>query len=470
MKKFNFKDSFKTRSFRAGGYSLITTVIVLVVVILVNVVAQALPTSITQIDVTFSKIYSISQQTKSLVGNLKEDITVYWIVREGYEDTVLEKILKDYDQLSDKLHVKQVDPNVDPTFLDKYSDNIYYDNSLIVQGEKRYRFVDFYDIYVQDENDVYNFDGENALTSAIDYCISQKLPKMYIITGHSEVELPAAYITQMRLENIDLVTLDLTEQDAIPEDADCLLVVTPTKDISAKEQAVLSDYLSDGGKMMLLTNVPIGDRLENLEGLMSVYGITVTPGIVLEGSSDNYMWGYNYYLRPNIDSHPITDPLMQNGSSVLLPLGQGLVVSDTLPENVEVKKILYTSSSAYCKELDAETSEREAGDPTGSFAVGVAVTDSSSGASIVWVTSGALTDSTTNTQINGGNMDMFLNSVNWLCDPDESGLTIRAKELSSEYLVINASSVSMLTVIVVGVIPGVYLLVGIVCWLRRKRK
>ena len=62
---------------------------------------------------------------------------------------------------------------------------------------------DSQDIYIQ-EPDLYSytyntsFDGEGAITSAIDYVVSEDLPKISILEGHGETELPASFKEQMR--------------------------------------------------------------------------------------------------------------------------------------------------------------------------------------------------------------------------------------------------------------------------------
>jgi hypothetical protein len=47
-------------------------------------------------------------------------------------------------------------------------------------------------------------------------------------------------------------------------------------------------------------------------------------GIVIEGSKDHCAYGYPQYLLPTIASHEITDPLLKNNYSVLMPIAQGI--------------------------------------------------------------------------------------------------------------------------------------------------
>ena len=107
MKKPNFSwkklgASFSTRSFKAGGYSVVVTAIVLAIVIMVNVLASALPASATRFDTTSNQLFTLSQQTEQIVSGLADDVTIYWIVRSGKEEGYLETLLGRYTSLSDR--------------------------------------------------------------------------------------------------------------------------------------------------------------------------------------------------------------------------------------------------------------------------------------------------------------------------------------------------------------------------------
>jgi len=483
MKKTDFKASFQNRSFRAGGFSMILTVLVLVIVVLLNMVMDKLPTDITQLDVTANQRYSLSQQTKSVVKSLKEPVTVYWIVNQGNEDPTLEKILKDYDKLSAKLRVEKIDPYKNPGFISEYEEKgctVNTINSLIVESEKRFRYVDnVEDIYVENEHDELTFAAEGALTSAIDYCTSEKLPKLYILGGHDEKELPQSYITQLKMENIDTIRVDIAQLDAVPEEADCVLLCAPAEDIREREADMLEAYLQGGGKMLLMTDYYYGLLYENsisfasyanLEKLMAAYGVSVVPGMVLEGNKDYYLWDEVFSLAPDLSQHPAAKPLIESKLKVQMIGAHGLKISDDLPENVKVETILSTSSNAYSKVFPTDTLLKAEGDPVGPFPLGVAITDSSTGATIVWYSAASLADATANVQVNGGNMDLLLNSLNWLCDPEESNLTIRDKGLDGGTLVISSLRVAVLSVLLVGLIPAAYLACGVLFWLRRRGK
>lgn len=118
------------------------------------------------------------------------------------------------------------------------------------------------------------------------------------------------------------------------------------------------------------------------------------------------------------------------------------------------------------------TYEKEEGDIDGPFALAVAVTetlDDGGEAELIWVSSAYLLDDATNQGVSGGNEDFFLNCLNWLCG-SESGISIHAKSIGNEYLTITSGASSMLTALVVVIIPAAFLAFGIVVWYRRKKR
>lgn len=476
-----FKNSFRTRSFRVGSYSVAATLMVIAIAVVINIMASALPAKYTQFDTTATQLFSISDETEKLAASLDTDITIYWVVQSGYEDSYIGTLLDQYESLSSHINVVKKDPDVYPTFVQQYCADGVSNNSLVVVSGERYRYVDYYEIYVYDydyytyyytgEYDV-SFDGESALTSAIDYVVSSDLPKVYTLTGHGESTLSTTFATALEKQNIETTELSLITENAVPEDADCVFIYAPLSDISTQELALLQAYLENGGSLMLITDPPQDGELTNLYTLMAGYGITAAEGIVIEGSQNHYAYGTPYYLLPDYGSHDITSPLEENGYYVLLPIAQGLTVSETLPDGITVTELLTTSSSAFSKiaGYSLTSYEKETVDIAGPFSLGVAIADGNSGSSIVWVSSAALLDDEINSYVSGGNQDLFLNAMSWICEPEEQSFSIHAKSLETEYLTIDSGTVTVLTLLMLGIIPLTVLGVGIMIVIGRKRR
>ena len=296
---------------RGGAYSVVITAVVLAILVAVNVFFSALPASSTEYDISASKLYSVTSNTRSVVSALTEDVTIYWIVQAGEEDAVIEKLLDRYESLSDHITVEKRNPDVYPTFAEQYTDGTVYNNSLVVECGDRSRYISNTDIYLTDAS-LYSysystsFDGEGAITSAIDYVTNPDQPVVYALTGHGEEDLPATFADSLEKENITVEELSLLNTDEIPEDAACLIAYAPQSDISEAERILLEDYVAGGGKLLVMAG-PVEDAdLTNFYALLEPYGITAAEGIVVEGDREHYAFSTPAILRPDLADSGIT--------------------------------------------------------------------------------------------------------------------------------------------------------------------
>ncbi len=359
--------------------------------IVVNIFASALPTTLTKYDISSTKLYSVTSNTKVVVNALEQDVTIYWIVQSGEEEDVIENLLGKYESLSEHIDVVKKNPDVYPTFAEQYTDETVANNSLVVECGERSRYIAYEDIYVQ-EADMYSysyttsFDGEGAITSAIDYVVTEDLPQLYVLEGHGESELPSTFADQINKENMETVSLSLLTVDAVPEEADCVLIYSPTSDISEEERDMLADYVSGGGKLMVMAGPVEDGSLDNLYSLLSDYGVEATEGIVVEEDREHYALRMPYVLLSDMGSSEITDPLTEENYYVLMPISMGLTVGENT--NGTVTQLLTTSGSAFSKSAgyDISTYKKEEGDIDGPFTLAVSV-ESTGGGQMVWFTS-----------------------------------------------------------------------------------
>ena len=179
---------------KGGSYSLAATAVVLAILIVVNILFSVLPTTLTKLDISSSRLYSITSNTKVVVNNLEKDVTIYWIVQDGQEDSVIENLLSKYEAQSDHIKVEKKNPDVYPTFAEQYTSDEVMNNSLVVECGDKSRYIGYDSIYLSEidyttNSQTYSFDGEGAITSAIDYVVSDDLPQVYVLSGHGEAEI-----------------------------------------------------------------------------------------------------------------------------------------------------------------------------------------------------------------------------------------------------------------------------------------
>lgn len=458
-------------AFRGGTYALSITAVVMAILVVLNVLVSALPSSLTKLDISATKLYSITSNTKVVVNALEEDVTIYWIVQSGEEDDVIENLLSKYESLSDHIKVVKKNPDVYPTFAEQYTNETVQNNSLVVECGDRSRFIGYDDIYIQ-EADIYSytystsFDGEGAITSAIDYVVTDDLPQLYVLEGHGEQELPQNFKEQIEKENIETNTLSLLTVDEVPEDADAILIYEPSSDLSEEEVDMLYEYAEDGGKLMVIAGPTEDGILENLYGLLENYDVETCEGIVVEGNRDSYTM-QPYVLLPEMSSHEITDSLIEENYYPNMPISQGMIIND---ESGAVTPLLTTSSESFSKATgyDLTTYEKEDGDVDGPFAVALSI-DCSNEGQIVWFSSAAFLDDMYNALSSGSNSDLAMNALSSLIGESEA-MAIRSKSLNYNYLSITDSTASLLKTLMIGVFPLTYLGVGVFVILKRRRE
>lgn len=460
-------------AFQGGTYSLAITAIVLAILVALNVMVSALPSTYTNLDISSSKLYSITSNTKVVVNALEDDVTIYWIVQSGEEDDVIENLLNKYESLSDHIDVVKRNPDVYPTFAEQYTDEEVANNSLVVECGEKSRYIGYDDIYVSEANMStysydYSFDGEGAITSAIDYVVNEEQPQLYVLEGHGEAELSESFSTQIEKENIETTTFSLVNADSIPEEADAILIYAPSSDISEEEKNMLSEYVDNGGKLMVLAGPTEDGTLENLYSILSDYGVEVQEGIVVEEDREHYAFQAPYVLLPDMASDEITDPLLEENYYAILPIAQGMTVNST--EKGTVTELLTTSDTAFSKVdgYSLTTYEKEDGDIDGPFTVGLSIEGSNEG-QIVWFSSSQFLEDMYNSYSSGANLDLAMNALSSLVGENDA-VSIRSKSLNYNYLTISDSVSTVLKQLMIGVFPLVYLGIGGVVILRRRKR
>jgi ABC-2 type transport system permease protein len=477
MKKKAFLQPFKNPSasrqaLRGGSYSLAVSALVLAILVVVNVFVSALPASMTRYDISASKLYSITSNTKAVIHALDQDVTIYWIVQSGEEDDVIETLLGKYESLSDHIQVVKKNPDVSPAFAQQYTSETVQNNSLVVECGEKSRFIGLDDIYLGEVNmysgsyEVSDFDGEGAITSAIDYVTSQDYPQLYLLEGHGEAELPDAFAQQIEKENLETTPLSLLTANKVPEDADCVVIYAPESDISPEEKAMLSDYVAAGGNLWVSAGAAEDRVLENLSGLLADYGVTVHEGVVIDPDRDHYALNTPSVLLPDLAADAITDPLAEGNYRPVMPVSAGLSVSASAGMGT-VTELLTTSDLSFSKAAGLTSYEKEAGDEAGPFSLGVSI-EAPGGGRIIWFTSDLFLEELYNALSSGANGDLAMNALSSLIGESEA-MAIRSKPLGYDYLTISDSASSLLKFLMLGAFPLAYLGIGICVVVRRKK-
>lgn len=462
------KRSFGRIAAKGGSYSMAVTAIVVAILVAVNVLVSVMPASTTKYDITSQNLYSITSSTKVVVNALEKDVTIYWVVQSDKEDDIIENLLSRYESLSSHIQVVKKNPDIYPTFTAQYTDETVPNNSLIVECGSKYRYISYNDIYLTDVDMstysyVYTFDGEGAITSAIDYVTAEALPKVYTLEGHGEAALSDAFRSQIEKENMELESFSLLNTDSIPADG-VLLIYASASDISEAEATLLRDYLTSGGKLLVMAGPTEDGALTNLTGILSDFGVSTEKGIVIEGDRNHYAFQQPYILLPDMAEDDITTPLMEAKYYCIFPLAQGLTVTGS-----SATALLTTSDAAYSKAagFKLNTYEKEGGDTDGPFALAVSA-DTLNGGQLIWFASSSFLDEMYNAYSSGANLDLAMNALSSLVGQREA-VSIRSKSLSYNYLTISDSNATILKTWMIAIIPLAFVVYGVLIVIERRK-
>ena len=462
-----------------GSYTMVMSVIFIAVVIVINMIVSTIPSKYSEIDISSQKLYSIGDETKKMLKDLEKDVTIYQIAQSGSEDENISSLLKKYEDESKHIKVEQKDPVVNPKFVSQYTSDDLSANSLIVVCGDRNKVIDYNNIYETSidyqtySSQTTGFDGEGQITSAIGYVTSENLPVLYTVEGHGEKDMDSSIKEDIEKANMDIKSLNLLTEGSVPDDADCLFIDSPSTDFSSDEKDAIIEYLENGGKAIIFSDYTTED-MPNFDAILENYGVQRTEGVVFEGNNQHYAMQMPYYLVPTINSTDASSETASAGYYVLAPYAQGIKQLDDVRDTVKIESILTTSDQAYSKtDLNSNTIEKEDGDVEGPFDLGVSITenlDDDKETQIVYYSTSNLMDSQTNQMVSGGNEKLIMESLKWMTDTEESAsVSIPSKSLEVSYLTITDYDAAFWKICTIALIPGIFLVIGFVVWIKRRK-
>lgn len=479
INKKNILGTFSKKYIKNGSYSIVMSVVFVIIIIVINLIVGEIPAKYSQIDISDQKLYSIGEQTKEMLKGLSQDVTIYQIAQSGSEDENISNLLQRYEDESKHIKVELKDPVVNPKFVSEYTSDNLSSNSLIVVSGDRNKVIDYGNMYESSlDYNTYSyqttgFDGEGQITSAIGYVTSDNLPVLYTLDGHGEIALDSAIKEDIEKANMDIQSLNLLSEGSVPEDADCLLINSPSSDISEEERDAILEYLENGGKAMIFSDYT-GKSMENFDSILENYGVQRADGIVFEGDNQHYAMQMPYYLIPTLNSTDVTKDAASAGYYILAPYAQGIQKMDEVRDTVTIESLLTTSAEAYSKtNMNSTQIEKEDGDVDGPFDLGVSITetlDDEKETRIVYYSTSSILDSQVNQMVSGGNEQLVMSSLRWMTDAEENtAVSIPSKSLEVSYLTLTAYDSSFWKICTIGLIPGIFLAAGFVVWFKRRK-
>ena len=439
-------------------------------------------------DWTSSKIYSLSDKTKNVLKGIKDEVRVVVLMTPNTPlFTETKELLSRYEAVSPKLKVEFIDPERDPLRTKQLAQEfgVSAANTVVFASGGRKKYVtsdqladyDYSGMQTGQPPKLKGFKGEEQFTAAVLAVVSPKVPKVYFVTGHGEHDPDSVGedgMSQLRellkRDNLEVSKTTLLS-GSVPADCDLLVIAGPRTPLTDPEKSALSGYLEKGGRALVLLDPVLGaqQRPSGLEEFVKAYGVQVNNDLVIDPARKLPFFDVSAVYVTDFRSHPAVDGLQ--GLAVLLPVARS--VTTTTAQGATSTILLTTSDKGWGEtNLDllirTGQAQKDAKDTPGPVALGVAAQsekDKDRGWRLVVFGNSAFV---TNAQIaNAGNVNLGLNTVNWLAKQEQAlGIAPRSPEQVQLFLSAN----QMRTVFLISLVglPVFAMALGVAVWWRRR--
>lgn len=484
-----FIQTIKKKWLIDSSKTILLVVIVLAFFAGITVLMQKL--NLTPIDLTEDKLFTLTEESKEQVKNINKDINIYFV---GYsDDNSTLDLAKQYTKANDKIKVEAVTSENRPDLVQKYG--IETDSEgIIIESGSQYKVLSSSDLYTYDSTTYESINvAEEKLTAAIKSVSVKELPKVYFLSGYSSFSLTSGMqYFNMYLENEvnEVKTLDILSEGKVPDDCNTLVIATPEKDFDDVATNAIIDYINKGGNVLWLNAAMAQSKeLTNVNKILALYGVKpFEVGIIRETDSSKMVSDSPDLIMPEIQYSDVTNKLHDSEGVIFINATKINVASDEELEALNTTKteLIKTSENAYFRtNFENSSNAVQQGEEQTSFLVGAQFNKRISEANeetgekeitsklIIYGENFFISDyqltKTTQTPMVAyrKNKDLVLNSIAYLSDREED-ITVRKSTGSITYTATEQENRIILAIITI--VPLLIIIVGIVVWIRRKRK
>ena len=196
----------------------------------------------------------------------------------------------------------------------------------------------------------------------------------------------------------------------------------------------------------------------------------------MEGDSSHYVQQRPDGILPEVNTSSEYTSNLSSDIYVLMQDAQAIRPIDSYRDSLTITSLLSTTESGYLKQVEDGmiSFQKEDGDETGSFTVGVSVSetlDNQEEAELVYFSSTTLANDSYDELVMEGNSELLTKVITGLCNIQESeSISIPVKSLSVSYLSYTQQSAVFWRTVVMIIIPAAFLGAGFFIWIRRRRR
>ncbi len=452
---------FSKRSSQLGTNAIILSVAVIAILVILNFLSFR---HSKRFDLTSEKLFSVSDQTRKIVGGLQKDVTIVRFARPSDATPETQRftdLMIEYKHLSPHFQFKDVNPQEKPEVAKEYGAK-HIGDVIVASGDQK----------VNLEGSPEGGFSEADVTNTILKVTRDTVKTVCFVTGHGEKSLTDSSVdgyAQMA-ENLKKETYTTTSinlvSGGIPSDCSVLVIAGPTKPFFPQETAMVSKYLDAGGKVMIEVDPETDPKLDSI---LQPWNVNVGNNVVIDASGMGQLLGAGpeIPLVVQYGDSPITKSLQRQ--MTYFPIARTVSIADKSKPDPEAVELLKTSPQSFTKvKLEHTVKYDPKTDTLGPLSLGVAASRKVDDKSARLVVIGD-SDFATN-QVLGGpgsDSDLFLNSINWLAQ-DENLISIRPKPETSRHITLTVAQATALAWIDRFFLPGLVIIVGISIWWKRR--
>ena len=464
--------TFNNRKFKGGAYTTAISLLVIVVILIVNLIVSGVFRSK---DLTATGFYSLHKDTVKYLEKYDTPIDLYYVCEVGQEMKMLTSVAENFAAKGKDISIKYIDPEQYPQFVMQYSGvgEKVNSNSIILinrNDESLNAYVDrddmvTYEISQEDFKTklISGYCAEAALIRALSKVSDTKETVVYVATGHGEQliseagEVNDSITALLNLNAYSVKTVNL-KTSSVPEDCEALLLLGMINDLTQEESDKIKNYFAEGGKVVWFLSYTGVERPVQ-KALLNYYGLYSEELMLCEGDTS----------RSGEDKPEFI--LATNGKNITgWAYGVGISRLGGARDSIEFEPKFLTSNKAYLTS-DLGNPVYKEGDETGTFALSIKVSETfrgNTGMMYVFNTQYFLAPEFIQTNSAYSNGQVFIEALADLCNK-ESAISIPDKAAMEEALVMTTQQRRTLMTVLIGVIPGIVLLLGIFVFILRRK-
>lgn len=432
------------RGIKYGSNSITFAATIIGIIIIINLFIHSFNI---QWDLTRSKLYSLSNESKTLLKDIDEKVELLFFANPADSISLdIKQLYESISKVNKNISLDIIDPMKNPSLVNEYQINSEY--TFVVSSNKRTKQIPYYDlIRVNYNTEEHYFDGETSLIQAILDVTAEKEITVYILEGHGEFHKDKELTLLTHLleqKGIKVVNYFLAKNKDIPKDCDIIYIIGPQFDYSPDEIKLLENYLDDDGKMLLTFNAYAeGENLNNLKNLALNYGIEIEDSL-LKDPINNYV-GDEQALIPLYNSHDIVKKLMEDNIATIIPRARKLSIKE---KSAVTNNVVFETSEGLPFAITAEK-EIIAGKKAQLLVIGNSFFAHDEIISI------------------GGNIEIFFGALSWFRE-DSNIVDIPPKTYTPKPIVLVGTQPVLIFIVCIFLMPLFVFLFGGIVYFRRR--